>query len=454
VRVDGAARETAAGLMSLSRLARVEVIIDPPLDPAQRRWRVVLDRETPRAAGTAPLAEGLAGPDGRWWKDGLEAGMYLLDVLDGGGTAFERTRIEVVPNGPPLRIAFAAIAIRGTVKIGDRPLRGELTFQPDTGGGAITLASDDEGEFSGTVPREGLWRVEVAPHGSKQRLDKKDVLIRARDGVARVDLTFPGGVVSGRVIDESGNPPARASIRLASKGSVTFSGTESDGTFELIGLNLGAATIEARYKYDSSGPVPLTIGEKPTDSVTLTMRRKREITGWIVSPSGQPVAGAVVHMVHITAIEEAVSGPGGDFSFYVPRGIDAINLAISAVGFPVKMTRIAMTAEMDVNPRFVLAPAGGMLIAAKMGTAPWPWIGYRDACMPLTTLLTKTLGTMSLNPRDRGGVEFLLEPGVYTLCPERVPSDRCIQENVQPGREWFVDVARLRETGEKPGGSP
>jgi len=438
VRVDGS-REAVAGLMTLPPLARAEVLIDPPLDSAGRRWRVLLDRQTARAAGTPPLAEGLAGADGRWWRDGVEAGSYLLRVSDGGGAVFELTRLDVVPNAPPLHLAFSSIALRGTVKIGDRPLRADLTFQPYEGSGSVTLASDENGEFAGTLPREGMWRLEATPFGAEQILSRKKVEVRVRDGVARVDVVFPGGVVSGRVVDEAGKP-ARSAIRLRPKnGSMTYARSGEDGTFELVGVDPGPATIEASWKSESSGLLPITIGRDAAEEVTLTLRRKRVITGWVLAPSGTPVAGAVVHIVRAMSLEEAVSGPAGDFNLSVPRGVAFVDIAISAAGYPVKLIQLPISEEMETDPRFVLGTSGGVLLA-KVGTRPWPWIRFRGGFMPLTALLTGTLGGASLNPVRRGGFEFVLEPGTYTLCPTREASARCVQQEVRPSAEVVVDV--------------
>jgi hypothetical protein len=440
VRVDGA-REAAAGLMILPPLARAEVIIDPPLDSAGRRWRVILDRETVRATGTAALAEGTAGADGRWWRDGLEAGTYLLRVSDGGGNDFERTRINVVPNAPPLHLSFSAIVVRGTVRIGDRPLRADLTFQSQEGSSSVTLASGENGELAGTLPHEGKWRVEAAPYGTEQLLGKKNIEVKLCDGVARVDIVFPAGIVAGQVVDESGKP-ARAAIRLGPKnGPMVYVRTQDDGKFELVGVDPGHAEIEASRRTESSGLVPVTIGKDRAEELKLTLRRKRTINGWVVSPSGAPIAGAVVHITRPMAIEETVSGPAGDFVVHVPRGIAAIDIAICAIGYPVKLVHIPISAEMENDPRFVLGTTGGVLVA-KVGTRPWPWIRFRGGFMPLTALLTGTLGSPSLNPVRRGGLEFLLEPGTYTVCPTKELSPRCMQHDVRPSGEWVVDVAQ------------
>lgn len=434
--------ETTAGLLMLEPLAQADVIIDPALDPSHGRWTVRLVRAT--AAGTETAAAGTADVTGRWRAADVEAGEYELDVADSHGATFERTRATITAMMAPLHISLTAVAVRGRVRRGEHPVRAELKWQPENGGGSVVLVTDDFGDFAGFVPAEGKYLVEVAPD-EHQTLRRRGVVVHAIDGVARVDLDLPAGILAGRVVDEQGNP-TRAALRITGSGrSMTTARTEGDGTFAVIGIDVGSANVEATWKEDSSGIVPVVIGTDDSNPVTLALHRKRQITGWIVTPAGQPVAGAVVNAMNGLMFDEAISGPGGDFTLSVPRGVEMIDLAIVASGYPVKLTRI--TTAGDANPQFVLHGSGGTLIV-KMGNS-WPWIAFRDGLMPLSTLLTKTLGTLSTNRRDRGGVEFLLEPGSYMICPTRELSSRCVQQPVRAGSEVAVDATRLFETSRR-----
>ena len=95
--------------------------------------------------------------------------------------------------------------------------------------------------------------------------------------------------------------------------------TADDGAFLLIGVEPGQTVLNARSRINGdSGPVPYIVSDDSNKSVTLTLHPRRNVTTWIVAPSGQPVAGAVVRFSNRFFWHEEVSGPGGDATFSVP----------------------------------------------------------------------------------------------------------------------------------------
>ena len=234
VRVGGA-RESDAGVLLLPPLARAEVIIDPPLDPKGRRWRIVLDRDAIPMRPSAAIAEGPATADGTWTRDGIEAGKYRLDLYDGDGAAYEHLLVSIQPNGPPVRLQMDAIVVRGTLRAGHQALPAALHFMNQRGPGDLTLVSREDGTFAGMFPAAGKYDIEITPEKSEQHLRKQVDVEPSAQGIVQLDIDLPGGVIHGNVVDESG-APATGVVQLYHRngGSATSVSTAGDGTFRLI----------------------------------------------------------------------------------------------------------------------------------------------------------------------------------------------------------------------------
>ena len=104
------------------------------------------------------------------------------------------------------------------------------------------------------------------------------------------------GIITGRVVNESGQPLANASITIFSVGSMQqHNGTVSDrdGKFQLSGLEPRSYRIVAWLSSyaPSISPTIYRVG----DSATLTLAKGGVITGTVTSQAGEPVVGARVH---------------------------------------------------------------------------------------------------------------------------------------------------------------
>lgn len=454
VRVGGA-KESDAGVLTLPPLVRAQVVVDPALDTKGRRWRIVLDRDAIPMQRLPALADKPAGIDGTWSIDGVEAGKYRLEVYDGGGVVYERLVVDVQPGDLPLRFHMDAHLVRGVVRVGHEPIAAALHFLNLRGQGDLDLTSDDNGTFAGTFPAVGEYNVEITPRESAQGLRMRVEVKANTDGIAKLEIALPGGVVRGMVIDEAGTPVA-ASVRVnrGDSGTPTMSTTAAeDGTFRLIGVEPGDLVLNARsLLVGESGPVPHTVADGASDPVTLTLHPRREFTVWVVSPSGQPVAGAVVHFVNRYYSHEEVTGPGGDVRFAVAQGVDTIDVIIAAPGFPIRMMSLPIAADMDKNPQVVLGGQSALLVV-KIGFAP-PWPGLRPAQSNVSLhylpefFASPMGGPRSPNKTSRG-YEFELDPGTYLLCPEpRFPA-KCVQRTLLPGTETIVDFSTSRDEESK-----
>jgi hypothetical protein len=448
VRVAGA-KESDTGILILPPLARAEVIIDPPADTRGRRWRIVLDRDGAATQPRPPIADRQAAADGSWSQSGLEAGQYRLEIFDGGNIVRERLVANVQPNQPPLHLRMDAISVRGIVRVGHEALAATLHFLSRRGPGELELASDDDGLFVGSFPALGQYEVEIKPKGSSQRLRKQVEVRQDADGNANIDIDLPGGVVRGTLMNEAGEP-VTGTVRVYHTGSPAISTSASDdGTFLIIGVEVGDVILNAKSRQaGDSGPVPYVISEGISQPVILTLHARREVTLWIVSPSGQPVSGAVVRFSNQYFWHEEVTGPSGDAHGELPRGIDAIDIIIAAIGFPTKIVKLPITPEMETNPQIMLGRAAATLIV-KVGSAPpWPMVRLDQSNADLHSLMelfSSPLGGPSLPNRTSRGFEFEVDPGTYTFCPDRNVSSKCVQKMLAPGIEAVVDLASWSE---------
>ncbi|HSY51613.1 MAG TPA: carboxypeptidase-like regulatory domain-containing protein [Thermoanaerobaculia bacterium] len=451
VRVSSA-NETDAGLLLLPPLARAEVIIDPPLDPKGRPWRIVLDRDAVPMRPLAPIADARAATDGTWAHDGVEAGKYRLEIFDGDGIAYEHLLVTIEPNGSPLRLQMEANLVRGTVHIGHDPLEATLHFMNRRGPGDLKLTSSHDGTFAGTFPAWGTYDVEIQPEKTEQKLRRQVEVKPSSEGVAQLDIALPGGAVHGLVVDETGTPVAGV-VRLYHRegGSMISTMTAEDGTFHLIAIDPGDAVLSARSRtVGDSGPVPYNVVEDASEPVTLTLHARRDVTMWVVSPTGQPISGAVVRFSNRYYWHEEVTGPGGDATFSVPRGVDAIDVIIAAAGYPMRLMTLAISPEMETNPQIALGSATSLLVLSVGNSPPWPALAPANAGFRLHWLPeffgSPAGGPHSPNSTPRG-FEFELDPGTYTLCPAIQVSPKCIQRTLAPGTETVVDVSSWSSQG-------
>jgi len=443
----GAGKETDAGILTLPALTRAEVIIDPALDTKGRRWRVVLERE-PIPKPLPPIADQQATLDGTWSVAGVMAGRYRLNVYDGGGVAYERLTVNIQPGDPPIRFRMVALVVRGIVRIGKEPLPSALRFINGEAQGDLDLVTDDRGAFAGTFPAAGRYSVDISPKEGAQKLRRLVDVRPNSEGVVNLDIDLPGGVIRGKVVDEAGKPVA-ATVQILPGNSrrPMFTTAAEDGTFRLIAVDSGEVVLNARDRdAGESGPTPHTVSDGDSEPVNLTLHPRVEFTLWLVSPAGQPVAGAVVRYSEGPYSREQISGPAGDVRFAIARGYDSIDVIVAAASFPVRMMNFPIAADMDPNPQVKLGGASALLIA-KVGSTP-RWPGLRPAQGNVTLhylweLLGAPMGGGSSANRTARGLEFDLDPGNYLLCPDSSAPSKCVQRTFSPGTETIVDFPSL-----------
>ena len=145
----------------LEELAFLEVFIDPPSDPYQEPWTVGLSTWLPQSTFFTRVASSPATPGGYWSKEGLETGVYLLEIEDSQGAHFYRKELDAVSGMAPLEIQIAQVFVKGTVSVGDEPIAAALRFMDPDSGRHVSFTAGEDGHFEGFLPTVGLWNVRL-----------------------------------------------------------------------------------------------------------------------------------------------------------------------------------------------------------------------------------------------------------------------------------------------------
>jgi hypothetical protein len=413
---EGRAEEAVGEELVLGELGGIDVAIQPPADPQQRPWQVRLDRMV--AGESQRVTQSAASITGAWQHSGLNHGGYSLSVLDADGKAMAREGLGVWGGRQFVAITIDQVLVRGTLTVADEPLEARLEFF-DIDGRRIWMTADADGRFAGMLPAQGKWGVNVVREG-RGRIELRDIQVRRSDatGYADIALQLPDGRVSGVVVNAAGEPVA-ARVRVWRNNRLEVSGLFKDGAFDFIGVATGNVELWADAREGESGLLPHTIRKDTDDSLKIVVKKRRVLSGAVVSPEGLQVAGAHVLWLHTYMIEEEFTGPRGQFKIELPAAETHVDVAVSAIGYPVKLVRLVPGAE-DPQRVQLSRISGEIFIPMFTGKgAKYPYLG----AVGLRPLPISLMGGRSL-PRPeglpvrvvRGGFLINAEPGAYHVC--------------------------------------
>ncbi|HEX2831768.1 MAG TPA: carboxypeptidase-like regulatory domain-containing protein [Thermoanaerobaculia bacterium] len=425
-------RESLIDALDLPPLSAVDLRVSPALDPSGQAWQVFLHKRELLDRSVRPVAQGVVSVDGAWKKDGLDRGPYLLSVRDASGAIFFERELSIDQPVLVLNADVAVIPIRGTVRAGDTPLEAELRFEAEAG--LVTLRSNEQGEFSGSVPKDGHWNVTVTRIAQGQSTHLQNVAIRKRDdGTALVDLTLPSTYLEGKVVDERGQSVADGMVYVMRKGRlVAHASLDSGGTFDVLGVEPGELVLFARTTSGDSAEVKRELSEGTGALLTLIVSKGTTIKGRVRDAAGNGIAGAIVRSIAAAGRAiEIVSGPDGQFSFNLGSGSETADVILVAAGFPVKMTTISMQ-----QPDVVLQPAYGRLHVAMGGAPPWPSVRRGARGFPLFSLFRPRHDSLDPYEIADDGFTIDVEPGAYAICL----GGRCQDAIVRPGAIARIDT--------------
>lgn len=320
--------------------ATVNVEIDPPRPPMGGSWRVRLVRDDERGGAQLVLVgEGEADETGRWQRGGLPAGRYQLAVAAAGDALGTAEDVEVSAGGEhDLLVRVPVVEVEGTVRIGDEPLVAKLELRRPRDGGKAVFLTDEEGAFSGWLPREGAWEVEISPLTEVGRTEidwPEEVEVRVPKGGrrARLDLELPDTTLEGRVVDRHGVSVRQARVTVR-RGDATLYGQDVDdeGRFRARGLPAEAVAVGAESEEGVAIPVTVELVEGVTPpALELVIEERVEIAG-TVTVGGVPSAGAYLRLraggegqLRRFYGEQTVTDPAGRYqSAFLRRPLDLL----------------------------------------------------------------------------------------------------------------------------------
>jgi len=265
-----------------------------------------------------PGVQGEIGPDeeGYFVFTGIDAGRWEMLLLEKGDTPFtasDRLRFQV-PDGELVTVELRA------GRFGAHQARGTLT----RGGRGVELAeieaetldpiarvygpgfSDEEGGFLLFAP-PGEYEIRVRTDAGMDYRFRRTV---SEDGVIP-PIELPSGAVHGIVLNPDGSPAETMDVFLEGDfASGLPSGqlfVDDDGRFAFEELPPGTYRIRAggyewfdpEWEELGWGMVVDTVevqGDAPTEDVVLRMRPEGRLDGRVVSPSGEPVVGALLEI--------------------------------------------------------------------------------------------------------------------------------------------------------------
>jgi len=297
------------------------------------------------------------------------------------------------------------------------------------------METDESGAFSGALPKEGTWRVQVSFTDVLQRLRVYRVSVKRKDGqsAARVDIDLPGGVIEGRVVDDKGNGVAGAEVRVVRGTAAETNGaTDESGRFTLVGLQNGVVQIAALKDGLDSEQVEHRVSDD-SPAVTLELRDKVTVRGHVTMPNGAPVTGALIRYLYGSRTPEpAISGPSGYFAFKVPRGLRSVIVVVLATGLPIKLEELRIPSD-NGTLEIRMEGVGGILVV-RPGDSQLPILYHEAAAISLHALFApRDLGPPKEMQND--GFHFEVESGQYAACIR----DRCIHATITPEGHAVAD---------------
>ncbi len=426
--------------------------------------------------------------DGSFLWRGLPAGDYRIEVEDSRGNRWHHEVVSFFGHDR-YTVELDAVPLLGRVELGGEPLEGALVwFGGVYGFERVSFRSREEGRFSGLLPREGFWPVEVTPapgcdpcEGSWDGdgwdgFDSSEIssagffeIEADSDGTARVDIDLPAGAVSGRVVRRntmSGvlEPVAGARVWVSAVEEVAGerhdyflpdswrTRTDGSGAFEVAGLHAWEYSIYAESYIDErevqSRPLRVRLsGDDQIDDLVLQLVDQRLVTV-IVRSGGVPVAGAQTFVLYPAGSGTPVANRYSDGAGVAthPVSIDAeyVDIVVRAEGLGMNGWRFDIR---DGVPIEVDLPADrGSLRVPKWqdGAGSGDALFFWDVRLVTPGGASIRIGTLAA-VNDRGqisedGDEAIvrdLAPGTYSYCPR---NRACSTVDILPWAE-----SRVRE---------
>lgn len=333
----------------------LQLRVEPSLDWQQRPWHVEIRR---LAAGSASyenkaVYEGVALADGTLEVPGQPPGRYALSIRDTAGNVFwsERDRVIETQSDAQVEVEVEMIAIEGRLLLKDEPVEARLWFGGRSDVLRSVFTSNADGEFLGVLPRAGTWRVEVAAREPRLHTFLRVRVPEKGSDPRQVRIEIPDTLLSGSVINATGEPVGRAMVSVEASGDSIDTISDERGRFEVRGmpegrLRLMAMADRAGERQSSRPHEAYAYESRPAGPVVLQLEEREPITGRVLSTRG-PVPGALVSVLPPAAVggfgDSARTDLEGRFRVRLPKTLQRLHVTVLPPGHALKTFEIDLS---------------------------------------------------------------------------------------------------------------
>ena len=376
-------------------------------------------------------------------------------VFDLGGLAAPARHRLTVTRGDrtltSLEVDLVAGDERGDLTIvipaGDGVITGLVTTAAGPLGGATVVVTDGTNDVAtsslslgdiGTFSVEGLelpgrYTVSVMRDGFASALTAVDLTVDGSSAVVDVELMPAAGSITGRVVDSDGVGLGGVSVRASADGysqatvSVDGSATIEAGRFILTGLPAPSSltlTFSADGHLTSTQQVSLGDPTSGPREVSASLERSTAtVTGVVVGPDGDPIAGATLVLsdgVRTTTTRSAHEPLGGYEFAQVAPGSHTISVRVPGAAPVVVLIEPAagesVTSDIGVG---VSATVGGRVVSSASTAPAVPVDGATVRLIPLARFPgsnADAVASTTTGPDGRFTLRGFGTPGDYVVA--------------------------------------
>ncbi|MFN7973610.1 MAG: hypothetical protein U0166_14885 [Acidobacteriota bacterium] len=227
------------------------------------------------------------------------------DVRAGQDAAGAVIRGRIVDGSGGVAATVEARTFETPTERGARTAASEYLQKP-----ALSISTDADGHFEMRLPdRAHLWGIEAVAPGHARAI--------VAESVGPVDQTlgptrlWPGGIISGRVVDRAGKPVTTAVVLIDKWRQLTAAHVDTGGRFAVEGAFTVGGTLTVR----AAGFAPHRETRRGLgDGVAITLDPAASVSGRVVDGSGNGVAGVQLFVRDEPGGPCAISGPDGAFT--------------------------------------------------------------------------------------------------------------------------------------------
>lgn len=433
VRIMSNAETEISAVIVLDRPFELHVVLQPPLAPDERPWRVTLLRPGQVTGHLEQAGRATCSPGGECSLPGLSPGSYTLKVEDSAASSYLLYHAELTSGDPPLFLEVPVVRVEGEVRLGRDPLAANLEFLRWESGQRVAASANEKGKFIVVLPDEGQWRVRIAADEPPVHRQLSPVLVKKRGGMARVELVVPDTLVEGEVVLESGHPARGAWVQVVEAAERTAHrvAVDGEGRFFVRGLE-GQTSFQAELQRGDEQLTSDVVGVNvlgntaPPGVLPLVVRERHTLRGRVVDEAGSPIPGAFLLILplpgsgQLGGMENTISDVDGTFAADIPATCRRAQVVALAPGFA--LTARWFTVE-GHEAAMMLSREGGTVrvhlpeATATSNAGSVPVLFQDGAFLDLPTLARWSTGQGQPPPPAHGTWQIpRLAAGSYRFC--------------------------------------